>query len=463
MFYSLKAKLSFSYIMVALLCVSLVSIISNVFLEKQFRDYVIRNQERKNKEIVMMLGQQYREGKGWDDSIIENIGMNALEQGLILKVKNASGEVVWDALVHNNGMCKQMIAHMAQNMASRYPNWKGGYEESIYPISHELSELGTVQIGYYGPFYFNDNDLVFINTLNRLLIGVGVFSLIFALVLGTLMARRLSTPITKVISTAELISRGYFSDRITGGSNTKEIHQLTNTINNLADTLENQEKLRKRLTADVAHELRTPLATLQSHMEAMIDGIWKPDTQRLKSCHDEILRINRMIGDLEKLTRYESENLFISKTRFDIYSLVQSIIHNYESDYTAKGVNLEVGGQAGTFATADRDKISQVILNLLSNALKYTPPGGMVKVLVEGNDNETILRVIDNGIGIEQQDLPLIFERFYRADMSRNRLTGGAGIGLSITKAIVEAHKGIVTVRSKPNEGSEFIVRLPGN
>jgi len=458
--YSLRTKLSLSYISVALICVFLISVLTNLLLEKHFKKYIIQNQERKNKEIVSLISQQYKPGGKWDTDVIENIGINALEQGMIIRVIDSSDRVIWDATVHNNGLCQQMIAHMARNMSSRYPNWKGGYVENKYPVTYNLSEVGRVEIGYYGPYYFNDNDLAFINTLNRLLVSVGIFSLFLSLLIGAWMARRLSTPISRVISTAQMISKGYFGDRTNVQSSTKEISQLTETINNLAETLEKQEVLRKRLTADVAHELRTPLATLQSHIEAMIDGIWKPDTERLKSCHEEIMRIKRMVGDLEKLAKYESENLVLNKTNFDVSELIQHIIQNFEMDFINNGLDIKFYGEEETIF-ADKDKISQVIVNLLSNALKYTPEGGKVEVKVKGAEDITEISVKDTGNGIPADDLPYIFERFYRADKSRNRLTGGAGIGLTITKAIVEAHKGKIQVQSKVNEGTEFIISLP--
>ncbi|MCX7923730.1 MAG: ATP-binding protein [Clostridia bacterium] len=457
---SLRTKLSVSYILVALVCVALISFLTNVFLEKQFRQYVINNQERKNKEFVNLISQQYRGDDKWENNNIEHIGVSALEQGMIIKVRDISGKMVWDATVHNNGLCKQMIAHMAHNMYSRYPNFDGGYVINTYPLMHDMAKVGSVEIGYYGPFYFNDNDLTFINTLNKLLIGVGAMSLFFALALGAIMARKLSTPISRVINTAQMISKGYFGDRITEKSDTREICQLTETVNGLAETLEKQENLRKRLTADVAHELRTPLATLQSHMEAMIDGIWKPDSERLKSCHEEIVRISRLVGDIEKLSRYESENLILNSTEFDISELVGRIVKNFEGDFIGKGIEVELHTE-NEQVFADKDKMSQVLVNLISNALKYTPEGGKIEINVKGADDITEIVVKDNGVGISANDLPHIFERFYRADKSRNRMTGGAGIGLTITKAIIEAHKGNITVQSKVNEGTEVVVSLP--
>lgn len=458
--FSLRTRLSLSYISVALVCVFLISVLTNIFLEKHFRDYVIKNQERKNSEVVSLVSQQYQPDNDWNVDMLENIGINALEQGLIIRLTDVSGRIIWDATVHNNGLCQQMIAHMAHNMSSRYPNWKGGYVENKYPVNYKLNKVGTVEIGYYGPYYFTDNDLAFITALNNLLLIVGIFSLFLSLLLGTQMAKRLAKPISRVISTAQMISKGYFGDRSLVESNTKEISQLTETINDLAETLEKQEVLRKRLTADVAHELRTPLATLQSHMEAMIDGIWKPDTERLTSCHEEILRIKRMVGDLEKLAKYEGENLILNKESFDLSYLMQHLIQNFETDFLNKRIEIDYyGEQAIIFA--DRDKISQVIVNLLSNALKYTPEGGKVKVLVNGGQDTATINIKDSGNGIPQEDLPYIFERFYRADKSRNRLTGGAGIGLTIAKAIVEAHKGKIGVQSLPGQGTEVIVSLP--
>jgi two-component system sensor histidine kinase BaeS len=458
--YSLRTKLSLSYVSVVLISVFLISVLTNLLLDKHFKEYIIQNQERKNREIVSLVSQQFNIGNEWNMQAIENICISALKQGMIIKLVDSSEKVIWDARLHDNELCEQMLAHIAQNMSSRYPNWKGMYVEDIYPITNKLSKVGEIIIGYYGPYYFNDSDLAFINTIKKALVGVGVFSLFLSLLLSSVMSKRLSTPISRVITTAQMISKGYFDDRITEQSSTKEIAQLTDTINNLAETLENQEALRKRLTADVAHELRTPLATLQSHMEAMIDGIWKPSADRLKSCHEEIMRINRMVGDLEKLAKYESENLILTKTSFDISELIRHIIRNFENEFLNKDIDIEFMGE-GEIVKADKDKISQVIINLISNAVKYTPQGGTVEVSVKGSHDVTEIVVKDTGKGIPPEDLPHIFERFYRADKSRNRMTGGAGIGLTIAKAIIEAHKGKVQVKSKTDEGTEFIISLP--
>lgn len=178
------------------------------------------------------------------------------------------------------------------------------------------------------------------------------------------------------------------------------------------------------------------------------------------SCHEEILRISRMVGDLEKLAKFEGENLLLHKTTFDVSLLITNILTNFAADFKNKGIEINFYG-AEEPIHADKDKISQVIINLISNALKYTPKGGSVELRVKSVDNMTQLTIKDSGAGIPDEDLPYIFERFYRADKSRNRLTGGSGIGLTIVEAIVGAHKGKVSVTTQLNKGTEFTVLLP--
>lgn len=470
--YSLKAKLSLSYVLFTIIIVLLLSFFTNFVTENQFKDYVIKQQVQRSKEVVALVEQQYLNDGKWNNSVIENIGVGALGQGIIMKLRDNAGNSVWDATVHNNGMCTTIISQMAANMNSRYPSFKGGYVEDTYPVTKDGARIGTVNIGYYGPYYFTDNDLYFINTLNQILIGIGLLTIVFALILGSYMSKRLSSPISIAINAARKIAQGDYSDRISENSSTKEMIQLTGTINSLAETLSSQEKLRKRLTGDVAHELRTPMTTLQSHIEAMIDGVWKPDKKRLTSCHEEIMRLNRMVSNLEQLVKYESENLIISKTKFDVYKLIENIIHNFESDFKNKNIDISLEGDE-SLVFADKDQISQVFVNLISNSLKYTPNDGTVKITVMENDSEKAgtpkeiadrtvkISVKNTGNGISKEDLPYIFERFYRADKSRNRDTGGSGIGLTIVKSIIDAHKGNITVESEPNEGTEFVITLP--
>ncbi len=467
--FRLRTKLSAAILIASFIVFAMVSILANFLLERQFREYVISKQEQRNKDIAALIAERFADWGGrWDPSGIENIGVSLLEEGIILKITDSAGKGVWDATVHNNGLCSEMLSHMANNMQGYYPRFEGGYAEKQYPVFSGLSEVGAVKIGYYGPFYFSDNDVQFLVTLNRLLIAAAAVSLLISLFLGAFMAKRISDPISNVIGTAMKIAAGDFSERAPEKSNTKEIIKLTETINHLAETLGRQEGLRKRLTSDVAHELRTPVAILQSHLEAMIDGVWSPDKERLKSCHEEILRIKKMTGDIEKLARFESENLKLDISSFDVTELLRGLITGFEAEAGNRKIEIRMEG-SGQFMDADMDKVSRILLNLISNALKFTPEGGKVSIAADGDEETVRVVVRDTGIGISEEDLPHIFERFYRADKSRSRLTGGSGIeltggsgiGLAIAKSLAAAHNGSIAVKSQLNRGSEFTLILP--
>ena len=458
---TLRFKLTASFLLVTLIAFLLIGIFSNFILEKQFKNYVINNLNEKNSEIVSALENRYNTWGGkWDISGIDNIGMGALDDGLIIRVNSADGTVIWDAMTHNSGICAEMLENMAENMKSQNSSFNGGYTEKNYQLVLNNKAIGSVAIGYYGPYFYTDNDLSFLHTLNKLLILAAVIAGMLSIVIGTYMAKRLSDPIARVIKTAEEISEGNYNDRVYEASDTREIIELTESINTLAEKLGKQEVLRKRLTADVAHELRTPIANLQSHLEAMIDGIWKPDAERLISCHEEAVRLTKIVGDLETLARYEGENLTLNKEEFDISELLNRIIKSFENEFKNKNITLE-SDLSEQHLEADKDKMAQILVNIMSNSLKYTPEGGTIRISVSGNDEIVQVAVKDSGIGIASEDLPYIFERFYRADKSRSRASGGSGIGLAIVKSLVDAHGGTISVKSELGKGSEFIVIIP--
>ncbi len=330
--------------LVALLCVLLVSVLANVLLEGQFRSYVRESQERSNRRVADLIGGQHRSDGTWDDESLAAIGMNALEQGVIVRVTGGDGVTVWDAMQHNSGLCEQMISHMARNMESRYRNWRGGYTESAYPVRSGAREVGSVSIGSYGPFFFNDEDLSFINALNRLLAWVALGSLALALTAGLLMARGISEPIGRVVAATQDMAAGNLGTRLPERTRVREIDQLTAAANELAGTLQAQQGLRRRLTADMAHELRTPLATLQSHLEALIDGVWEPDQSRLGGLHAETLRMSRLIADLEDLARYEGGSRSLSRAETDIRALVAPIVREPPAAVPSKGSPSRPGG-----------------------------------------------------------------------------------------------------------------------
>ncbi len=205
-------------------------------------------------------------------------------------------------------------------------------------------QVGTITAGYYGPYYFNDADLQFLNALNRILLIAGAVSLGVCVLLGTYLARRRSKPISDVIAATGKIVEGNYSERVTFEENTAELIALSHSVNSLAASLESQEPLRKRLTADVAHELRTPLTTLLSTVETMLGGVWAADDTRLNSLREEIFRLNKLVDELSTLSKYESESLKPNTEVFDPGELCTQIAQNFEGIARQKGVSLTISG-----------------------------------------------------------------------------------------------------------------------
>jgi two-component system, OmpR family, sensor histidine kinase BaeS len=458
----LRTRLTLSYVLMALLCVLMVSALANGVLESSFRRYARNAQARNAQAVVVQVGAQLRSDGAWDQAGLTAVGMAALEQGMIIKLSTPDGFVVWDATVHNGGLCVQMLDHLAENMASRYPNWRGSYSESLYPVRSGFRDVASLVVGYYGPFSFSDQELAFINSLNLLLVWATLAALVLAGGIGLFMARRITVPLERIALSTQRIASGHRDVQITGTTKVRELDAIARTVNDLSRSLGEQEALRRRLTTDMAHELRTPLATLQSHLEALIDGVWEAEPARLTGLHGEILRINRMVADMENLARYESNSLVLTRMKVDLVALSLTIVANHQPQFRMQGIDLCFASDlTEAWVSADSDKLSQAVINLLSNALKFTASGGSVKVRVGGSKSGVSVSVLDTGIGIAAKDLPLVFERFYRADSSRARATGGSGIGLAITRAIVEAHGGTITATSVPGKGSEFVIAFP--
>ncbi len=460
MTFSIRSKLTLSYIFMFIAIIGITSLSAKAGLRKQFENYVMRRQEKQITEIIDLIRMKYQEDQKWDTSYLEIIGMNALQNGMIIVIKDDKDRNIWSAYEHNNGMCQAMIMNMRANMCSYSNKWNGEYQEKSYPIQNAGTQLGTLTTGYLGPYYFNDEELIFIKALNSLLLFTGICSLLIAFGLGIFMSVRISKPLKKIAVKARSLSEGSYKERLIDESHTSEIGILAETINELSDALEHKDKLRRQLTQDVAHELRTPLTSVQGHMEAMLDGIWAMDKERLSSCYEEIIRIKKLIGSIEDLSGVENENVLLHKEDFDLSRLVVRLLNNYENEFLSKNIQINYA-EAPIMIHADEDKMSQVLNNLLSNALKYSKDHGEITIMAEKEGNEIVIRVSDTGIGIAEGDLPLIFERFYRADKSRSRQSGGIGVGLTITRAIIEAHEGTIRVNSELGRGSEFIIRLP--
>jgi len=461
--YSLGTKLSSVIAIVVLITVALISFLANIFIGEQFNNYISRQQDLKKDEIVSSLSQQYNKNmSAWNIEFIHTIGMSALYEGYIVKVYDIQNISLWDAQKHDMSLCTQVMDDISKRMQKKYPRINGEFTSKTYHLTRNNETLGSVSISYFGPYFLSENDFKFLDALNMVLIWIGIFSLLLSVLIGILMAKKLSKPILKTVDVTRKIAHGSYEARIDEITKTKEIDMLIGSINHLAGSLEKQEILRKQLAEDVSHELRTPIAVLQSHVEAMIEGVWEPTKERLESCNDEVKRIGSLVADLEKLQKIDSGNLNLNKSEVNLVDMTNKIAKSFDFKMKDKNLTILICGNCSNIF-ADADRISQVVVNLVSNAVKYSNNGGSITINIFETAHSVGFRIIDNGIGIPENELPFIFERFYRADKSRNRNTGGSGLGLAIVKSIVEAHDGKISVESQMNNGSYFEVLLPKN
>ena len=453
----LKHRLTFIFILFSLIIVLSIGTVANISIKKNFNKYIEEGIEQRKEDVVKSIDNTYK-NKKFDIDNIDLIGTEAIEKGLILNIKDENGKVLWNAREKNNLLCESILKKMKANINKINPTLNGTNTTiEKFNLKSNGENVGSVEIEYIGPFYYNDSDLIFFSTLNNVLIAVGVFAVALSAILGITISHSISKPVLNVVNATNLIADGDYSNKVNVKSKIEEINNMINSVNKLANNLEEQENLRKILTRDISHELRTPLTTISVQVEALIDGIWEPTEERLKSIYDEIERLTRLVGSLEKLSTYEEDNFLINKESVGIKDIINTLIINFEKQLLDKKIELILNLNSITIY-CDNDKISQAIINILSNSIKYSNEGGKIYINTFDDKEYNYISIKDTGIGIDKND---IFERFYRVDKSRDRKSGGIGVGLTIAKTIVEKHSGTIIVKSKINNGSEFIIKLP--
>lgn len=296
------------------------------------------------------------------------------------------------------------------------------------------------------------------SSLDRLHLAAAGASALAALVLSLLLAEGLSRPLRRIRTAADRIAEGELAARVHSGGG-PETAAVAHALNRLAETLEREEALRRQSVADVAHELRTPVHGLLSRIEAVQDGVLDPEAN-LAAMHSEAVRLARLLDDVARLADAERPGLLLETAPVDLAEIAGAAADAFAARFADRSIRLE-RALAPTVVRGDPDRLAQVTTNLLSNALRYTEPGGSVTVSVRRANGSAVLEVADTGIGIAATDLPHVFKRFWRGEKSRARQTGGAGVGLAIVHELVRAHDGHIEVESRPGEGSRFRVSIP--
>lgn len=456
----LNKKLILSLVSLIIIVILSIALSINSVFNKKFEQYIIRNNENEISNIIDSIRSKYVNGE-WELSSIQQIGEDAISNGIFVDLYDKDSNLVWGAMTYNKNMCHMVMGSIENNMNYMINKNKSNYTEKLFEIKNLDNEIiGNIKIGSYGLLYYMDNDVDFLKEINKVITSIGIVMVLITIFIAILISNNISKPVEVVSNMANLIGDGDYDNKIDYDSNIVEIDVLIKSINNLSAKLEEQENLRKRLTTDISHELRTPLTSIQTHLEAMIDGIWEPDTERLNSVNEEVIRLTNLVNQLQNLAKFDSEKSKLNLAKVNVKNLIMNVVYNNQGKALEKNINIECDLES-IDSYLDKDKISQVIVNLLSNAIRYTNNGWKIFISSYKENNNLKIQFKDNGIGIPKENIKYIFERFYRVDESRSKNTGGIGVGLTIVKSIIDLHQGTIEVRSELNKGSEFIVILP--
>ena len=453
---SLNFKVIVPSIVIIIIVTLLTVVISKFYFDKKFGDYIMIKNQNTVQNILMELSEQYSNNE-WNYKNIEKITYNSLDKGIIVALYDKEDKEIMNIEKNSKDKCNRIMNFIKSSMEGKYGSTTSQFEPVYYPLIKSGEKIGEVRVKFYGPIFYMQNELVFLDIVNKIILGIGVLLILASTIMGFIISRSITRPINKLMTKAKYISKGEYDKKIEINTDILEINDLINSINNLSQSIKEQENIRKRLTGDISHELKTPLTNIQSHLEAMIDGIWEPTEERLLSVKEEAERLSSLVSDMQKLNKYDESSIKLKKDNVNISDIICFVIFQFSNLAKSKNIKIEYE-KKNINLYCDKDKITQALVNILSNAIRYSNEGSTIFIEEKLKDNKVIISIEDQGIGISEEDLKYVFERFYRADKSRTRATGGTGIGLTIVKSIVSSHGGEVKLESKLGEGSKFTI-----
>ncbi len=438
------------FVTISILSIVFITITSNLSINYFFSDYIRDSRSRDDLKVVQYVERVYSDYKELNSHSLMNIMHYAFSEDVVIQIRDKNNNISWNSSTFG----------IMYGMVDEYSNDEGNFSFRSYPLAYNGVQIGTIDVGRPKSIISNIEDEKFLITINSIFAAASILTLIIAIRSSTHISNKFLNPIYTIKENAKLIEQGKYKTLNDVNTNTFELHELSVSVKELAERLNYQESLRKRMTTDIAHELRTPLAAIQSHIEAFMDGVWEPNDERLSVIHGEIIRLTKLINELSELSIVEDDEINLKLSNVDISSTLNNIIESYEPMFLDKNININKNMQNDVNLMGDMDYLKRIFVNIISNAIKYTNENGSVSVSLEQIKDKIRIIVKDTGIGIPKEDLKYIFERFYRSDLSRNRQTGGTGIGLTITKALVEAHGGTIKIDSEVGKGTNVIVEF---
>jgi signal transduction histidine kinase len=406
----------------------------------EFHGYVEERVELAHRRYIRVFAAYYLDAGSWDG--VQPVTERVAEiSGDHLVLLNSRGIVVADS-------SRSLLGKDAER------SWVGGPA----PIVFDGVRIGSLHVN---PLGRRAAEGAFVSAVNQSLLVAASLAGLVALLLTVGLSRRIVAPLQSLTAAALRVEQGDLTQRVPEGGK-DEVGNLARAFNSMAGAMAHNEELRRHMVSDAAHELRTPLTNVRGYLEALRDGVLEPDPQTLDSIFEEARLLERLVDDLQELALAEAGQLRMKRQPVPIEEVAERSASSARPQFIARGLRLDtrIDGEL-PLVLADAERVGQVLRNLLNNAAAHTPEGGVVTVSVRRVESFVEVAVTDTGIGIAAKDLPLVFERFYRADRSRARATGGAGLGLTIAKNIVEAHGGTIKVESQSGQGASFTFTVP--
>lgn len=439
----LRTRLAIALVAVAALASGLATILSHRGVHTRVQDAAEARLERSAREVAADAVELYARDGGWTPAELQRLQHQALLNHLTVGIRRADGTELEPSTTEDLSGTEAAPA--------------------CFTVSRQVTEGGepvaTITVRPLSTAMLAAEESALEGSLNRLHLAAGAISAAAALALAFVLAQMLARPLRRIRDGADRIAAGDLDTRVesSGGA---ELAAVSHALNGLAGTLQREEALRKESVANLAHEFRTPVSGLLSRIEAAQDGVLEDEETNLAAMHGEALRLARLLDDLSQLAEAQRPDLLLRTRDVDLAEVAMRMVDAFRPQFEEKGIELNLDTEPSVLA-GDADRLGQVVSNLLSNAVRYTGRGGFVEVRVRTVGSTVTLEVRDTGIGIASGDRERIFDRFWRAEKSRSRATGGAGIGLAIVRELVLAHEGTVEVISAVGVGSRFKVTLP--
>ena len=446
---SLSLKLILAFLAVVLVAVALVAVIASQTTAKEFTDFIF---DQYQEGYILQLEEYYRSHGEWAgvDAEVSFPGRPPLE-GHIPPSRDRGGITITD----ETGMV--IIAGSGYQIGDTVPQAEFADAD---PLAIDGQTVGWI-LSMRMEFGRGPSEALFLDRINQTLIVSAIGALFVALFLGIFLARTLTRPLRELTSATRSVAEGDLGLTVPVRSR-DELGELAMSFNRMSEELDRSTSIRRQMTADIAHELRTPISIILGHADAVHDRVLPPTQETFDIIRDEACRLERLVEDLRTLSRADAGELTLTRRPIPPNTLLEEAVAAYHPLALERGIIVH-----SEFASdlpdvnVDRDRMAQVLGNLLNNALRYTLKGGRVTLISSLLEYEVELRIQDTGPGIKSEDIQHIFDRFYRADKSRQRDSGGSGLGLAIAKSIVENHGGRIWAEGNNGEGTTFFITLP--